>query len=375
MIVCSRCSKDNQDHYKFCLGCGAELPREQSGPKNFAAPTPPPTAPAVGAVPTVAPPIAAAAPAPLPREKGLQFAATQQGDVDVVMSVPSPKPSVRPIQVPEPAAVPPSASVAPPQVLSMRDCPSCSHAVPQDFKFCGSCGHKMAPATASAGEAAARPAAATAAPAKPTGTLVLINPDGSEGASFDLMGTKHTIGRKAGGPFSADSYLSPEHATFSFAGGGCSVRDENSLNGVYCKVARDTPIPLLHGTMFRIGQEILRYDEVPSAQLVGGVEPMGSPNPGYLGRLSLVIGRESHGNCFVVPPEGAHIGRERGDILFPDDGYVSGLHCRIHRAAAGGVVLTDVGSSNGTFVRIRSERKCESGELLLMGQQLFRLTF
>ena len=25
MIVCNRCGKENQDHYKFCLGCGAEL--------------------------------------------------------------------------------------------------------------------------------------------------------------------------------------------------------------------------------------------------------------------------------------------------------------------------------------------------------------
>ena len=35
MIVCPRCSKENQDHYKFCLGCGAELPRD-AAPKKFA---------------------------------------------------------------------------------------------------------------------------------------------------------------------------------------------------------------------------------------------------------------------------------------------------------------------------------------------------
>ena len=26
MIKCAKCGKDNQDHYKYCLGCGAELP-------------------------------------------------------------------------------------------------------------------------------------------------------------------------------------------------------------------------------------------------------------------------------------------------------------------------------------------------------------
>jgi hypothetical protein len=39
------------------------------------------------------------------------------------------------------------------------------------------------------------------------------------------------------------------------------------------------------------------------------------------------------------------------------------------------IVLTDVGSSNGTFLRIRGERRIASGELLLMGQQLFRLQY
>ena len=30
MTVCNRCGKENQDHYKFCLGCGAELHRGQA---------------------------------------------------------------------------------------------------------------------------------------------------------------------------------------------------------------------------------------------------------------------------------------------------------------------------------------------------------
>src|SRR5579862_7224996 len=40
VITCPKCSKDNQDHYKFCLGCGAELPRGPA-PKPFSPQTPP----------------------------------------------------------------------------------------------------------------------------------------------------------------------------------------------------------------------------------------------------------------------------------------------------------------------------------------------
>jgi hypothetical protein len=35
--------------------------------------------------------------------------------------------------------------------------------------------------------------------------------------------------------------------------------------------------------------------------------------------------------------------------------------------------LTDVGSSNGTFVRLRAERAVGGTDILLMGQQLFRI--
>ena len=58
-------------------------------------------------------------------------------------------------------------------------------------------------------------------------------------------------------------------------------------------------------------------------------------------------------------------------MLFPEDGYVSGLHCRLAGRAA--ALLTDLGSSNGTFVRLHEETEVKSGDVLLMGQQLFRV--
>jgi hypothetical protein len=92
-----------------------------------------------------------------------------------------------------------------------------------------------------------------------------------------------------------------------------------------------------------------------------------------VGRLGLVIGRDTTGNAFPVPKAGLHLGRERGDVLFPEDGYVSGLHCRIGVGADSSITLTDLGSSNGSFVRLKEERQVSAGDILLMGQQLFRI--
>ncbi|MFK8003441.1 MAG: FHA domain-containing protein [Polyangiales bacterium] len=226
---------------------------------------------------------------------------------------------------------------------------------------------------AAAPAASAPPAAAPAAsPGAADGTLTLIRPDGSEGDSFPL-GATTTIGRESQGPFSSDSYLSPKHAEFVLSGGAATVTDLESLNGVYVRIDRDTPTELTHESIFRIGQEILQFEsfgEAPAGP--DGTVTMGSQNPGYFGRIRLVTGRTSFGNCFPIGTDGMHLGRERGDVIFPDDGYVSGLHCRIH-SEGGRVFLTDVGSSNGTFIRVDGHAHVTKGSLLLMGQQLFRL--
>jgi pSer/pThr/pTyr-binding forkhead associated (FHA) protein len=233
-----------------------------------------------------------------------------------------------------------------------------------------------------AGVAAPAPAVASIpAPAAPApvpqvtrGSLVVIRPDGSEGDSLPLGDTMQ-IGRQAGSVFAADLYLSPRHATLTFEGAQLFVHDDESLNGVYVRIERDAPIELRDGTIFRIGQELLRFNVIEAQRPnPDGVETMGSPNPGFVGRLSLVIGRNTTANSFPIPSQGLHLGRERGDLIFPEDGYVSGLHARIH-AEGGRVFLTDVGSSNGTFVRVKGKQAIRSGDLLLMGQQLFRAEY
>ena len=387
MIVCTRCSKENQDHYKFCLGCGSELPRETT-PKTPAAVAA--HAPHGGVVESSI----AAFDRPASGgsganggggDKSLEFARTHQGDVS------EPPPRVAPVNVrsggvgvQQAQASVVAISPGPAASGGPNSCPACGNPVPVDFKFCGTCGHRMPgagagpqvsvapPAAVSARGATQQPVQSDGRPAR--GALVVINPDGTEGGTFQLLEGATIVGRSHGAPFSADAYLSPTHATFTFQGSTCTVKDESSLNGVYVKLKRDNPVKLSDGDVFRIGQELIRFQALSSPQLIDGVEPMGSPNPGYVGRIALVIGRDSFGNGYPVPPDGIHLGRERGDVIFPEDGYVSGLHCRIHYDGAN-CVLTDVGSSNGTFLRVRGSRTVVTGDLLLMGQQLFRLQF
>ena len=61
MIICPSCGRENQDHYKFCLGCGTELSKKS----NVPVPLPEPPAPEPPAPATPVPqatPIPAAVP-------------------------------------------------------------------------------------------------------------------------------------------------------------------------------------------------------------------------------------------------------------------------------------------------------------------------
>jgi pSer/pThr/pTyr-binding forkhead associated (FHA) protein len=261
-------------------------------------------------------------------------------------------------------------------------CPQCQHQNPKSNRFCAGCGYNLGALQQIAQSIpAAAPAQAAVAPVSAGAIrpmiLVALRADGSEAGRYQMPDTAIvTVGRDTGSIFAGDSYLSPRHAVITRRGNEVLVKDAGSLNGVYMKLRPQEPWPLEFGDVFRIGQEIIRFEElVAQPTSADGVRRFGSPAKGYVGRLALVIGRDTTGNAFPIPERGIHCGRERGDILFSEDGYVSGLHCRIAKGPDGRIALTDVGSSNGTFVRLKTEHPLVPGAVLLMGQQLFRVDY
>lgn len=428
MITCSRCGKENQDHYKFCLGCGNEIkavakparepapletartvlppePKSQAGmiateatplPSSSSSPKPKggipwgdsPKMPAPSQANGSAPVGAALDPTPAPvtTSSGSSSSAAgtwasrptsgAQAAVSSMVSV-AVQPTPFPLQTggltpgPSPRGVPPGVAAPSGQVAPEgTTCPSCGRAVPTGFAFCGACGTRI-PSAGMPSATSQRPAPVSAP--VPRGRIVLIRPDGSEGGAHPLFDGENLVGRGQGSLFEGDLYLSPRHAEFVLGPQGLMVRDLRSLNGVFLKIAGEEPLE--SGDVIRIGQELLRFEIIaPPAPLEDGTEVAGTPNPGFWGRLSVVVGRDVDGSAFPLFGDAIVMGRERGDILFPEDGYVSGTHARIS-LRNGRVYLADVGSSNGTFLRVRGERELPAGGFALMGQQLFRAEY
>jgi FHA domain-containing protein len=88
------------------------------------------------------------------------------------------------------------------------------------------------------------------------------------------------------------------------------------------------------------------------------------------GRLHLVMEGGQPGEIYDLS-EDTLIGRSSGDITFPHDGFMSGRHARIIQRG-GSFVLSDEGSRNGTFVKIKGEVELKPGDMVLVGKQLFR---
>ena len=309
----------------------------------------------------------------------------------------------------------------------MINCPHCSTPVPSNFKFCGACGGPIA-AAAPAASAAATAATAPEQPApnfgaesvsgtsEPVSTaqgppasrgfveestsrhhapgqlsqdstpsigsavaqLVVIRPDGTEGATIPLREGEVVIGRSSSQETLAnDPFLSPEHASIVSSNGRFVIKDLDSLNGIFHRIRGEHELG--SGDFIRLGQELLHFEKIEDVKALPAGNPGdgetlrgGSPDIGYWGRLSLIAGPEITSRAFLFSDDEINIGREIGDIVFRDDGFVSGRHARISKIN-GRVILKDLGSSNGTYIRVRGERPLEDGDLILMGQQLFRL--
>jgi pSer/pThr/pTyr-binding forkhead associated (FHA) protein len=283
--------------------------------------------------------------------------------------------------------------------VPLRTCAMCGEDVEPGFKFCGSCGAVMQEETRPAvrvpppgpspdgddGDGVAlEPAggpqkrtlffgAMQAARAK----LVLIKGDGLDGISYTLAGEDHLAGRDddAPLPFSEDPFMSPAHANFFYRANQLVVRDEDSVNGVYIRIRGAVPIEI--GDRFLVGEQVIEVQSSlppgePLRAYPDGTYFYASPRPPSHFRLIQVLRGGDTGLAFQAQSDVVSLGREGNDVNFPDDPFISGHHAQVSYAD-GGLSLTDLGSKNGTFLRVSRESVLQHGDYVFMGQQLLRV--
>lgn len=247
-------------------------------------------------------------------------------------------------------------------------CRSCSTPVPLGHKFCGRCGAAvpveiMTARTQFFGQ--------LQAPGK--AKLILIRGEGVEGLSYQLNADQHVVGKAGQLVFPDDPFVSPKHANFFYRNGNLCVRDEGSLNGVYLRVRGSVSVD--PEDFFLAGEQVFRVDGAPKLNDVPGPDGTyfySSPKHQSPFRITQILQGGAFGMTVCARSSSLQIGREGGDLNFPTDLYMSGSHCKLEEGP-GGLSLTDMGSRNGTYFRLKAERELGHGDYLFIGRKLLRV--
>lgn len=248
-------------------------------------------------------------------------------------------------------------------------CKSCYSPIPGGHKFCGKCG-----APTNFGDDSGTPQYYGAMQVPNKAKLILIKGEGLDGISYHLNSTEHVAGRQQGAIlFPDDVWLSPRHANFFYRDHKLFVHDEDSTNGVYWKI--QGPTTLTPGMMFMAGEQVFMVDSAKNPS--EGPEEDGtyfyaSPSKAWSFRLVQILDGGEEG--MVVHDEGGAVilGQEDCDMNFANDKFLSPQHAKIEDAG-GQLILTDLDSQNGTFLRIQQEQELVHGDYVFLGKQLLRV--
>jgi hypothetical protein len=207
--------------------------------------------------------------------------------------------------------------------------------------------------------------------ARPKVSIRLVRADGGP-ETLVLMKTEFlTCGRTSEVSIPDDPFVAAAQARFFFTGHRLAVEDVGRGNGLFFRLKQETE--LLTGSELRLGRQRLSVEKMqPVIPLGDGTIPWGSPDPGYRFRLVTYLEGGIRGSAFPIREGETSLGREHGDITFPADGFVSGRHAQFF-VKMDKLQVKDLGSSNGTFIRLTQPTLLEHNDQLLLGRQLLRV--
>jgi hypothetical protein len=187
--------------------------------------------------------------------------------------------------------------------------------------------------------------------------------------SFLPTGDEVVLGREgAGVPLVGERFCHPREAIVRWRDDQLWLEDVEGGNGVFLRIK--TPVEIEIGDEFIVGDELVRVLENP----VPDVDPGPGPtyfysSPTWLSsfRLVQIYEGDREGACVVARGTTVVVGRSVADLVFAHDTLVEEQHCIVEEQA-GTIVLTDLNSRTGVFVRVKGEHPLVQGDELLVGR-------
>lgn len=212
------------------------------------------------------------------------------------------------------------------------------------------------------------PKRAPAAPVRTIYTLHVLRSLTGGPERYDLPVTASIIGAEGEVNLPGERFCHPREASLSFEAGHVVLEDLEGGNGVFLRIR--TPVELELGDEFVVGDQLLRIQRNPVADDGPDPDPTyfySSPKWPSSFRVVQVFEGGAIGCSVVARGNTLQIGSAVGDLIFPDDPLVADQHCLIEEQA-GIMVLTDLNSRTGVFVRVRGAQELVHGDELLVGR-------
>ncbi len=186
--------------------------------------------------------------------------------------------------------------------------------------------------------------------------------------SYAPEGPRAVVGSKGAIALEGERFCHPEEAVMMMRDGELYLEDLDGGNGVFLRIKGSVELEI--GDEFIVGDQLLRVEKNPVPDDGPAPDPTyfySSPKWPSSFRVVQQFEGGDQGATAVARGNALQVGSAAGDLIFPDDPLVSEQHCLLEEQA-GSLVLTDLGSRTGVFVRVRGEQMLAHGDELLVGR-------
>ena len=241
----------------------------------------------------------------------------------------------------------------------MLKCPNCGRGNADSSRTCSACG---------AGLLAGGPPAPGP---RPRVALRVVRAEGGSEESAVMTEETLTCGQQGHLSLPDDPFLAGTQVRFFFEGPRLHAEDVGGENGTFVRLK--TEAQLQAGHELRVGRQRLRLDPIPPPQPgPDGALAWGSSSGAAQFRLVQLMEGGVPAAAYLLGSGTYALGRDTGDIVFPQDGFISGRHASL-TVRDQKVLVKDLGSSNGTFVPLVGKMAVDSGDQFLVGRELIRV--
>jgi len=186
--------------------------------------------------------------------------------------------------------------------------------------------------------------------------------------SYEPPGDGAIIGRDGAISLLGEKFCHRREAQMRWIEGRLWLHDLEQGNGVFLRIRK--PVELEIGDEFIVGDQLLAVERNPEPNDGPDPDPTyfySSPKWPSSFRVVQIFEGGSKGACVVARGTALVVGSSGADVLIKRDPLVSEQHCMIEEQA-GSILLTDLGSRTGVFVRVKGEQEIVQSDEIVVGR-------